>query len=157
MLGAPLSAYDSRSATPSTSPHNHHDLWGNLRALLKIESVLPANRKGQAENTALLVPDFHVPETQTAPLGCLRNAIDQQRKIRFTYTRADGTPTQRTVRPLGLFFWGGGWTLGGWCELRDDFRTFRLDRMHGIETLAATFSIDAGQSLNDYLRTVGAE
>lgn len=124
------------------------------RALLKIESVLPENHKGRIERQALLVPEFHIRSEQFAPLGALRQAIDARRKLRFDYTRADGDKSRRVVRPLGLFFWGGGWTLGGWCELRGDFRNFRLDRMTAVETLDETFAITDGRSLADYLRAV---
>jgi predicted DNA-binding transcriptional regulator YafY len=126
------------------------------RALLKIQSVLPADRRERLDQQALLVPEFHIPPAQRAPLGALRRAIDEHRKVRFAYTRADGTATRRVVRPLGLVFWGGGWTLGGWCELRDGFRTFRLDRMETPEVLGETFIADEGKSLADYLRAAGA-
>lgn len=124
------------------------------RALLKIESVLPESHKGRLERQALLVPEFHIAPEQVAPLGTLRGAIDQHRKIRFDYTRADGLATQRVVQPLGLFFWGGGWSLGAWCELRGDFRNFRLDRMKALDVLAETFVPDEGRTLADFLRQV---
>ncbi len=124
------------------------------RALLKIESVLPESHKGRIDRQALLVPEFHIRSEQVEPLGALRQAIDARRKLRFDYTRADGEKSRRVVRPLGLFFWGGGWTLGGWCELRGDFRNFRLDRMAALEMLDETFAITDGKSLADYLRVV---
>jgi len=126
------------------------------RALLKIESVLPESHKGRLERQALLVPEFHIKSDQMAPLGALRSAIDEHRKIRFDYVRADGLATNRVVRPLGLFFWGGGWSLGGWCELRGDFRNFRLDRMSGLDVLTDTFTPDAGRTLADFLRQVNS-
>lgn len=126
------------------------------RALLKIESVLPETHKGRLERQALLVPNFHIRSTQVEPLGALRRAIDERHKLRFDYTRADGLATQRVVRPLGLFFWGGGWSLGAWCELRGDFRNFRLDRMAATAVLDDTFEITEGKSLADFLRLVKA-
>jgi predicted DNA-binding transcriptional regulator YafY len=127
------------------------------RALLKIESVLPENLKARLNQQSLLVPDFHVDTPRVAPLGKLRRGIDEQRKVRFNYIDADSSATQRTVRPLGLFFWGGAWTLGGWCELRDDFRTFRIDRMAATELLDDTFDPVDGRSLADYLRMVSGK
>jgi predicted DNA-binding transcriptional regulator YafY len=122
------------------------------RALLKIESVLPESHRGRFDQQRLLVPEFHIRSAHIEPLGTLRQAIDAHRKLRFDYTRADGTATQRVVQPLGLFFWGGGWTLGGWCELRGDFRTFRLDRMGAPQILPETFVPVDGKTLADYLR-----
>ena len=122
------------------------------RALLKIEAVLPATLKPSLERQALLVPDFHVPAVMVAPLGLLRRAIGESRKVAFAYTRADGAASQRTVWPLGLFFWGETWTLGAWCELRGEYRSFRLDRMAHLETRDACFA--AGDLLEDYIRVV---
>lgn len=124
------------------------------RALLKIESVLPEGHRGRLERQALLVPEFHIAPGQVAPLGSLRSAIDGHRKVRFDYVRADGAASNRVVRPLGLFFWGGGWSLGGWCELRRDFRNFRLDRMSAPDVLAEIFTPDEGRTLADFLRHV---
>ena len=39
------------------------------------------------------------------------------------------------ARPIGLFFWGYGWSLAAWCELRTAFRSFRLDRIRALEVL----------------------
>jgi predicted DNA-binding transcriptional regulator YafY len=37
--------------------------------------------------------------------------------------------SQRIVWPLAMFFWGGTWSIAAWCETRQDFRSFRLDRI----------------------------
>jgi len=126
------------------------------RALLKIESVLPDSHRARLDRQALLVPDFHINSAQVEPLGLLRRAIDECLKLRFDYTRADGLASNRVVRPLGLFFWGGGWSLGAWCELRGDFRNFRLDRMVAVTMLDETFETSEGKSLADFLRLVEA-
>lgn len=125
------------------------------RALLKIEAVLPAALKTRMQHEALLVPDFHIPAAMVAPLGVLRAAIGATCKVTFDYIRADGTDSQRTVWPLGLFFWGETWTLGAWCELREAYRSFRLDRMHRLHRLNDTFP--AQGLLEDYIRVVSAQ
>jgi predicted DNA-binding transcriptional regulator YafY len=58
------------------------------------------------------------------------------------------------VRPLALYFWSGVWTLAAWCELRKDFRTFRIDRMQDVQVLRREFVQKKGQRLEDYLRQV---
>jgi predicted DNA-binding transcriptional regulator YafY len=58
------------------------------------------------------------------------------------------------VRPLALYFWSGVWTLAAWCELRKDFRTFRIDRMQDVQVLRREFIQKKGQRLEDYLRRV---
>jgi predicted DNA-binding transcriptional regulator YafY len=122
------------------------------RALLKIETVLPPGRGESLNRTTLLVPDFHVSPAMVAPLGLLRRAIDEYAKAAFDYRRADGEASQRIVHPLGLLFWGGTWTLAAWCEMRRDFRTFRLDRIAALRILPERFEALAGRSLADYLK-----
>jgi predicted DNA-binding transcriptional regulator YafY len=87
-------------------------------------------------------------------VGLLRHAVTERRKARFDYTREDGGASLRTVRPLGLFYWGAVWTLVAWCELRNDHRNFRLDRMEGLEVLEEPFALQTGQTLEDFLRKV---
>lgn len=121
------------------------------QALAKIGAVLPDALKEDLDNTSLLVPDFHVPKKIREYVGIIRPAIDAHRKIQFAYVRADGTFSDRIVRPLALTFWGSQWTLAAWCEMREDFRTFRLDRMKGPAVLATTFDQENGRGINDYL------
>jgi predicted DNA-binding transcriptional regulator YafY len=131
--------------------------WGGARvaaaaeeALRKIEAVLPAAMRERVDRTSLYAPGQRVSDELRADLDRLHAAIDAGLRIGFAYTAESGAQTQREVRPLGLFFWGGAWTLASWCELRADFRTFRVDRMTGVETGAA-FPREAGRGLADYL------
>ncbi len=127
------------------------------RALLKIEAVLPAPLKQHLARRTLLVPDFHVPPAMVEPLGLLRHAIADQRKLSLGYTRADGAASTRILWPLGLFFWGQSWTLGAWCELRGDYRSFRPDRMTALTLLHETFDGQAGKLLEEYIRIASCE
>jgi predicted DNA-binding transcriptional regulator YafY len=61
------------------------------------------------------------------------------------------------VRPLGAFFWGRSWTLAAWCELRQDFRNFRLDRIARADLLADTFADEPGRTLGDLLARYGPD
>ena len=69
----------------------------------------------------------------------LHEACVAPHPIAFHYVREDGTPSQREVRPLALYRWTASWTLATWCDLRKDFRVFRIDRMEGLRVLPATF------------------
>jgi predicted DNA-binding transcriptional regulator YafY len=51
---------------------------------------------------------------------------------------------------VALFYWGGGWTAGAWCELRSDFRDFRLDRIVSLRLLEP-YEEEAGKRIEDYL------
>lgn len=127
------------------------------RALLKVEAVLPEPLRRSLAGQPLMVPDFHVPAAMVAPLGVLRHAIAEGRKLRFAYTRADGAASLRTIWPLGLFFWGQSWTLGAWCELRGEYRSFRPDRMVEPVLLDERFDSRGGDLLEDYIRVVSGQ
>jgi predicted DNA-binding transcriptional regulator YafY len=58
------------------------------------------------------------------------------------------------VRPLGVFFWDAVWTLAAWCELRNDFRSFRVDRIVEVTELDERFRDEAGKTLADLFRRV---
>jgi len=92
-----------------------------------------------------------------AGLAQLRAAIEGQRRTWFVYTGHSGERSERTVRPLGLFFWGTTWTLAAWCELREDFRNFRLDRIGDMKVLDAVFWSERGTTLDDYYRAMERE
>ena len=119
-------------------------------ALARVESVLPDRLKARLTGTPLFAPGFHVPQQVAASLTVVRGAIDARRKVRMAYTGADGAGTERTVRPLGLFFWGTTWSFAGWCELRTDFRSFRLDRIGRLDVLPERFQDEAGRTIDDY-------
>ena len=87
-----------------------------------------------------------------AHLPALRQAVREERTIRLTYQKPSDIAAQtREVRPLQLEFWGWAWTLTAWCELRQDFRVFRMDRIQSVELLAARFKDEPGRGLADYL------
>lgn len=122
-------------------------------ALTKIETVLPAALQGQ--DSALYVPDMHPYPVER--IGPLRQAIDQCHKLDLGYIRADGVPSARRVWPLGLFFWGATWTLAAWCELRADFRQFRLDRLTAITLTPDVYTPQPGRTLADFFRRCADE
>ena len=89
-------------------------------------------------------------------LAVTREGLTSQRRIRMRYTDERGEATERTVRPLGVFFWGKTWTLAAWCEMRVGFRNFRLDRV-GEATLLDRFEEEPGRTLRDLLAQYGPE
>lgn len=121
-------------------------------ALSKIEAVLPVKYRQQLTPTQLYAPLSHTYPVQR--LGELRKAIHAQQKVKLLYWDEKGNTSERIVWPLGLFFWGNVWTLTGWCELRADFRNFRLDRIVDLEMLTSHFQATPGKQLDDYLRQI---
>jgi predicted DNA-binding transcriptional regulator YafY len=105
----------------------------------------------------MYAPGFQMPQLLRERLDVLHEACVERRVLAFAYTREDGQSSEREVRPLALYFWSGVWTLAAWCELRKDFRTFRMDRMQDLRVLDREFVQKKGQRLEDYLRQVTKE
>lgn len=124
----------------------------------KIEGVLPPERRKDLSDLPFLVPDFQVPPKAAHYLAELRQSLREQRRVRITYTRADCQASERVLQPLGLIFWGYRWNLAAWCEWRQALRTFRLDRIQGVELLDP-FEPTPGGGLTDYFEkmTAGTE
>jgi predicted DNA-binding transcriptional regulator YafY len=122
------------------------------RSLLgKIDTVLPDLHGARLRQSAhaLSVGDRH---TSSALWDALQGAVAAQRVIRFQYISQDGTASERTAWPLGLFYWGGKWTIGAWCLLRQAFREFRVDRITNIDILDRTFAPTTEINLAHYMQ-----
>ncbi len=123
-------------------------------ALVKIEAVLP-----DAERTRAGQIQIHAIAAEMTPLVRARideieRAIEARRRLALAYIDAEDQATERAVRPLGLWFWGKVWTLVAWCELRDDFRMFRLDRIAAMDSGGEPFAPEPGKTLADFYRTM---
>lgn len=119
-------------------------------AIARIESVLPDRLKPRVAATALFAPKFHIAERMTKFVAPLREGITSKRRVRIDYEKRDAEKSSRIVLPLGLFFWGNSWSLAAWCELRDGFRNFRVDRIERLELLEGTFEDAPGRTLEDF-------
>lgn len=84
----------------------------------------------------------------------LARAVTARRRVRLVYQDAAGQVTERRVRPLDVTFDAREWRLIGWCELRQDFRVFRLDRMTSVTVLRGVFPEEPGRTLVDYQEVV---
>jgi predicted DNA-binding transcriptional regulator YafY len=123
-------------------------------ALARIEAVLPPALAERLDSIMLYAPGFKLPQAQRKLLDKLHAACLSCNALEFGYERLDGAGSERVVRPLALYFWGGVWTLVAWCELRKDFRSFRVDRIANCRVLERIFEQKRGQRLSDYLRKV---
>lgn len=126
-------------------------------ALARIEAALPQRLQPRISQSALFSPNFSNQNQSHDALLQLRHAVRQRRKVHFDYTRADGQSSQRIVRPLCLSFAAPLWLLSAWCELRQDFRNFRLDRLFGLTVLPETFADEPGRTLDDFFRHIQSE
>jgi predicted DNA-binding transcriptional regulator YafY len=120
--------------------------------IAKVEAVIPDRLRHYMANTALLAPAHHYMEPITFDLAELRRALRNQLRVSFHYRNALAEASERTVRPLSLAYFGPVWMLAAWCELRDDFRTFRLDRIDGFGVREDRFRHEPGKTLHDFLK-----
>jgi len=123
------------------------------QALAKIEAVLPAGLRDELGKPRIYAVDLRAEQNVRVQLHAIRQAIAETRRIEFGYQKERGEASRRSVQPLGLYFWGNVWTLAAWCELRKDFRSFRLDRMTEVAAGLA-FETEPGRALDDFLARV---
>lgn len=121
-------------------------------ALSKILAVLPPAVRAAADSLALFAPPVGPDALSLQRLATLRQAAEARRKLQLHYVDLQDEASERTVRPLGCFFWGQVWTLAAWCELRQDFRSFRIDRLRSAQVLDEGFRDEPGRTLADLLR-----
>jgi predicted DNA-binding transcriptional regulator YafY len=114
--------------------------------------VLPADLRDRVEQTLLYALNFRVSDELRRCVDRLNHAASERKFVEFDYAREDGERSHREVRPLGLYFWGGTWTLASWCEMRKDFRTFRVDRISKLEVLEKGLPDDPKKSLKAFIQ-----
>ena len=116
-------------------------------ALSKIETALPDHLKESLGNTLLFSPLSRITPEISTIMAEIRYATDNNRKVSLQYCRADKQSSERIIWPLGLFFWGATCTIGSWCEMRNDFRVFRLDRIKSMVVLDESYPQEKDKNL----------
>jgi predicted DNA-binding transcriptional regulator YafY len=103
----------------------------SVRALAKLEQVLPSRlrHRVRALQTATVAVPGAGPAVDPDVLTAIAAAIRASERLRFDYTSHERTPSRRDVEPHRLVSWGRRWYLVAWDTARDDWRTFRVDRM----------------------------
>ncbi len=122
-------------------------------ALAKIRAVLPARLDEVVEASRITVSATrtHDKAVFNKHLTPIRRAIRERRKLEVEYLSLADEKTSRCVRPLGLAFFGPFWMLASWCELRRDFRTFRIERIATLRVGDETFRDEPGKTMEDFL------
>ena len=117
----------------------------------KLQASLPEPDKRKLENAPLFASRR---QGRAAPLlKTVRRAIRDAEILCLNYGDAEGNTSDRRVRPLAIWAFTDGWLFVGWCELRKDFRAFRLDRISSIDATGERFADDPGKNLAAYLST----
>jgi predicted DNA-binding transcriptional regulator YafY len=122
------------------------------RAFDKIKAVLPEHLHARHHQHAgwLVVPNFQRQRVSQFS-DELRTAIKSKWQTWILYQDQDGQESAREIWPLGLVFWGKVWTLVAWCQLRQDYRMFRLDRIKKLTLQEVKFQTTSRLSLQHYI------
>jgi predicted DNA-binding transcriptional regulator YafY len=113
----------------------------SVRALVKLEQVLPARlrRRVSALGSATITVASPGETVDPRSLTVIAGACRDTETIRFAYRRRDGTRSRRLVEPHSLVNLGRRWYLAAWDRDREDWRTFRLDRLQRPATTGIRF------------------
>lgn len=104
-------------------------LAGAARDLMtKVAAVLPGDLREDLDRTTLMVPRREQ-VADTADVGGIREAIRQERVLRIAYRNEQGEASERHIWPFALAYFERVRVVLAWCELREDFRSFRTDRI----------------------------
>jgi predicted DNA-binding transcriptional regulator YafY len=107
-------------------------------ALSKIAAVLPPELRERAEATTFLVAPGNAAEVEVDP-ALIRTAIRAEHKLAITYRKEDGSESTRIIWPILIGFFERVRIVVGWCELREDYRHFRIDRIVKAEEIATRY------------------
>jgi len=118
----------------------------------KIDAVLPQELSPARNPLSHMAAYLRDVGTALQHLPALREAVKHRRVLQLDYRRLDEVESRRTVRPLHLEYWGKVWTCTCWCELREDFRVFRVDRIDLCLQTGDGFQDEPGRTLADYAR-----
>lgn len=127
----------------------------------KLERVMPANLKRRVRalsETTTLDLSVGAAATDNIALVALTSAAQTRQRVHLAYRAADGFVTAREFDAYGLVYRNGHWYVGGYCHLRNDLRSFRLDRVQEVRLLEATFErpadFDAAKHLTFSIATL---
>jgi predicted DNA-binding transcriptional regulator YafY len=113
--------------------------------LAKIAVVLPDHARRYFEDAPFYVSEDSARVPDGVDLSEIRSAIRDTRKLRLTYLDERNRRTRRTVWPIALAYYVDVTVVASWCELRNDYRHFRVDRIERLSILAEQYPPDNGR------------
>lgn len=124
-------------------------------ALAKVAAVLPDDLREDLDATTLLVGP-RSDNLEAIDLGIVRQAIRDERKLGFLYRDAEGAASERLVWPFALSFFDKVRVMVAWCEMRQDFRHFRADRMSDLTVTGIRYPRRRQAMLKEWRATLDA-
>lgn len=131
-------------------------------AMLKIKSVLRNSEKDRLDQLSPLVAVFRNRNQlqlkgKDEHLRMILDALSAKKLLEMSYTTFDEEKTSsRTVEAVGVYYAFEQWYLIAWCRLRQDYRTFRLDRISRLTMLEETYQSEGHPTLKEYIDKVRA-
>lgn len=120
----------------------------------KVRAVLPRPEMLDPHRGSIGVYHTKFSDAERDTLEVVRRGILSRTKVRFDYLSLRQERSTRSVRPLEVQVWESVLTLTAWCEDRQDFRTFRLDRMDEVHLTEDGFRLERGKTFQDYLKRI---
>lgn len=121
------------------------------RVLAKVKPALPERLRAHVEHSPFFVSDGRAAEPTGADPAEIRGAIRDNRKVRIDYLDERGIKTSRTIWPVGMVYYVDATLVGAWCELRADFRHFRIERIARAQLLNEQFPAEKARLLTERL------
>lgn len=121
----------------------------------KIDAVLPEDRSAPPTGWGFATYPFKDAAAGFSWLPTLRAAIRARQKLQIDYQTLAGEISTRIIRPLKMEYWGRLWTCTAWCEFRQNFRVYRIDRMTRVALLPSLFVEEQGKTLVDFMTNRG--
>jgi predicted DNA-binding transcriptional regulator YafY len=119
--------------------------------LTKVLGALPDRLRGQIDEPHFYVSAGSTPPAEGIDQAAARRAVRETRKMRIAYVDQNGTRSRRVIWPLAMAYYVDATLIGAWCELRTDFRNFRVDRIVEADVLDDRFPADNGRLLARWL------
>lgn len=108
-------------------------------AVAKIAAVLPKELRPSFHDAPLLTFPSPKQRTDTIDVGALRSAIRTQSRVHIAYIDERGLKSERVIWPLAIAYFDLQRVVAAWCELREEFRHFRTDRIARMEVLGEVY------------------
>ncbi|MFZ6694027.1 helix-turn-helix transcriptional regulator [Undibacterium sp. SXout20W] len=102
-------------------------------ALSKIAAVLPQDLRHTLDSNASILGDRSRAETEAIDVSSIRQAIRTEHKMLMRYQDLKGQMTERIIWPIVLGYFDHARMLAAWCELRQEFRHFRIDKISSLD------------------------
>jgi len=120
-------------------------------ALSKLKASLPQRMRAEFEHAVLYAKRFYSRPEIRIDIEALRHATRAESVIDLDYADVEGARTQRAVQPLAIVFFDRSLVLLAWCEMREDYRSFRIDRIEKMTVTERSFRPRRVSMLREYL------